>query len=68
MATPTKVSEAHVQRVLAAVDAGQRTAGAEMSEDGLAIARRQLRGGLSGDQAVTDVIELARARFNLDLP
>ena len=67
MATKTQVTEAHVQRVLAEVVAGQRTAGAEMSEEGLAIAARQIRGELTGDQAVAEVLGLARARFNLDL-
>ena len=67
MATKTRVSEAHVQRVLAEVVAGQRTAGAEMSEEGLALAARQVRGELTADQAVAEVLNLARARFNLDL-
>ena len=63
MATKTRVSEAHVQRVLAEVVAGQRTAGAEMSEEGLALAARQVRGEISVDEAVRAITERTQARL-----
>lgn len=63
MAVKTQVSEAHVQRVLAEVVAGQRTAGAEMSEEGLVLAARQVRGGITVDEAVQAITERTRARL-----
>jgi len=62
MATKTRVSEAHVQRVLANVQAGQQTAGSEMTPEGLEIGARQLRGELTADQAVAEVIAMVAAR------
>lgn len=63
MATRTKVSEAHVQRVLAEVEAGQRTAGAEMSEEALELGRRQVRGEITVDEAVEVIAARTRARL-----
>lgn len=63
MATSTRVSEAHVQRVLAEVQAGQHTAGAEMSPEGLELLARQVRGEISADEAVAESISRARRRF-----
>lgn len=63
MATKTRVSEAHVQRVLAEVQAGQQTAGAEMSPEGLELLARQVRGEVTADEAVAEVIARAEARF-----
>lgn len=63
MATKTRVSEAHVQRVLAEVQAGQQTAGEEMSPEGLELLVRQVRGEVTADEAVAEVIARAEARF-----
>lgn len=63
MATKTRVSEAHVQRVIAEVQAGQQTAGAQMSPEGLELLARQVRGEISADDAVAEVIARAQARF-----
>ena len=63
MALKTPVSEAHVRRVLAEVEAGQVTAGAVVSDQDREIARRQARGELSGDEAVREAIAAALDRF-----
>ena len=63
MALKTPVSEAHVQRVLAEVEAGQVTAGAVVSGTDREIARRQVRGELSADEAVREAIAAALDRF-----
>ncbi|HCU76942.1 hypothetical protein [Leucobacter triazinivorans] len=63
MALKTSVSEAYVRRVLAEVEAGQETAGAVVSEADREIARRQVRGELSGDEAVREAIAVALTRF-----
>jgi len=63
MATKTRVSEAHVQRVIAEVQAGQQTADAQMSPEGLELLARQVRGEISADDAVAEVIARAQARF-----
>ena len=47
MATKTRVSEAHVQRVLAEVQAGQQTAGEEMTPEGVQLLARQVRGEIT---------------------
>lgn len=60
MATKTRVSEAHVQRVLAEVDAGQCTADAEMSTEGRELLTRQLRGEITVDDAVEAISARAR--------
>jgi hypothetical protein len=49
--------------VLAEVEAGQETAGAFVSEADREIARRQVRGELSGDEAVREAIAAALTRF-----
>ncbi|WP_166983018.1 hypothetical protein [Paramicrobacterium fandaimingii] len=64
MATKTPVSEGYVQRVLAEVEAGQRTAGEEMTPEGRELARRQLLGEITVDEAI-EVIE-ARTRTRLE--
>lgn len=63
MALKTPVSEAHVRRVLAEVEAGQETAGAVVTEADREIASRQVRGELSGDEAVREAIAAALDRF-----
>lgn len=63
MATKTRVSEAHVQRVLAEVQAGQQTAGEEMTPEGLELLARQVRGEITVDDAVAEIIARAQARF-----
>lgn len=63
MALKTPVSEAHVRRVLAEVEAGQETAGAIVTDSDREIARRQVRGELSGDEAVREAIAAALDRF-----
>lgn len=63
MALKTPVSEAHVRRVLAEVEAGQETAGAVVSDADREIARRQVLGKLSGDEAVREAIAAALDRF-----
>lgn len=60
MATKTRVSEAHVERVLAEVEAGQRTAGAEMSAEGRELLARQIRGEITVDEAVDAIAARAR--------
>lgn len=60
MATKTRVSEAHVRRVLAEVEAGQRTADAEMSTEGRDLLTRQLRGEVTVDEAVEAIAARAR--------
>lgn len=63
MALNAPVSEAHVLRVLAEVEAGQETAGAVVTEADREIARRQVLGELSGDEAVREAITAALDRF-----
>ena len=63
MALKTPVSEAHVRRVLAEVEAGQVTASAVVTESDREIARRQVRGDLSADEAVREAIVAALDRF-----
>lgn len=60
MATKTRVSEAHVRRVLTEVEAGQRTADAEMSAEGRDLLTRQLRGEVTVDEAVDAIAARAR--------
>lgn len=67
MATKAPVTEAHVRRVLAEVLAGQETACAEMSPEGIELLARQLRGEVTADQAVAEVIARAEARFGRSL-
>lgn len=62
MVLQAPVSEAHVLRVLAEVEAGQEAAGAVVTETDRAIARRQVRGELSGDEAVREAIAAALDR------
>ena len=62
-ALKTPVSEAYVRRVLAEVEAGQATAGVVVSDADREIARRQVRGELSGDEAVREAIDAALVRF-----
>lgn len=62
MTLETPVSEAHVRRVLAEVEAGQVTAGAVVTEADREIARRQVRGELSADEAVREAIAAALDR------
>ena len=64
MALKTPVSEAYVRRVLAEVEAGQVTAGVVVSDADREIARRQVRGELSGDEAVREAIDAALDRFS----
>lgn len=63
MATKTRVSETYVQRVLAEVQAGQQTAGEEMTSEGLELLARQVRGEITADEAVAEIIARAQARF-----
>ena len=63
MALKTPISEADVRRLLAEVEAGQVTAGAVVTEADREIARRQVRGDLSGDEAVREAIAAALDRF-----
>jgi len=63
MATKTRVSEAHVQRVLAEVEAGQRTADAEMSAEAVELGRKQVRGDITVDEAVAVIAARTRARL-----
>lgn len=63
MALKTPVSEAHVWRVLAEVEAGQVTAGAVVTDQDREIARRQVRGELSADEAAREAIAAALDRF-----
>ena len=63
MATKTRVSEAHVQRVLTEVQAGQQTAGEQMTPEGLELLARQVRGEITVDDAVAEIIARAQARF-----
>jgi len=63
MALKTPISEAYVRRVLAEVEAGQVTAGVVVSDADREIARRQVRGELSGDEAVREAIDAALDRF-----
>ncbi len=63
MATKTRVSETYVQRVLAEVQAGQQTAGEEMTFEGLELLARQVRGEITADEAVAEIIARAQARF-----
>lgn len=63
MATKTHVSEAHVERVVAAVQAGQQTAGAQMSPEAVELGRRQVRGEITVDEAVEMIAARTRARL-----
>ncbi|WP_166999497.1 hypothetical protein [Paramicrobacterium fandaimingii] len=63
MATKAPVSEGYVQRVLAEVEAGQRTAGEEPTDVDRDIAARQIRGDITADEAVAAAIAAASARF-----
>lgn len=63
MALKTPVSEAHVRRVLAEVEAGQVTSGAVVTDADREIARRQVRGELSADEAAREAIAAALDRF-----
>lgn len=62
MATNTRVSEAHVQRVLAEVQAGQQTAGEEMTPQGVELLARQVRGEITVTEAVEVIADRTRAR------
>lgn len=64
MALKTSVSEAHAQRVLAEVEAGQEAAAAVVTEADREIARRQVMGELSGDEAVREAVAAALALFD----
>lgn len=46
-----------------AMTVGQRMAGAEPTESDMETAHRQIAGELTGDQAVTEALGAARARF-----
>lgn len=63
MALRTPVSQAHIKRMLAEVEAGQDTAGATMIDADREIARRQVFSSLLGDHAVQEAIAEALARF-----
>ncbi|MFV0372885.1 antitoxin VbhA family protein [Microbacterium sp.] len=63
MATKTRVSEAHVERVVAEVLAGQQTAGAQMSPEAVELGRRQVRGEITVDEAVEVIAARTRARL-----
>ncbi|MDO5619690.1 hypothetical protein [Kocuria sp.] len=63
MALKAPVSEAHVQRVLAEVQAGQQTAGEEMTPEGLELLARQVRGEITVDEAVEVIAARTRARL-----
>lgn len=63
MATTTPVTKAHVQRVLAEVEAGQETAGETVTDADREIARRQVLGELTGEEAVHEPVAAALARF-----
>ncbi|WP_448071889.1 hypothetical protein [Georgenia yuyongxinii] len=61
MAINTPVSEGRVERGIDMVMSAQRAAGAEMSEEALALGRQQLRGDITVDEAVEAVAARARA-------
>ena len=63
MATKTRVSEAHVQRVLSEVQAGEQTAGEQMTPEGLELLARQVRGEITVDEAVEVIAARTRARL-----
>ena len=57
------IPEQDTAQVLAEVEAGQVTAGAIVTEADREIARRQVRGELSADEAVREAIAAALDRF-----
>ncbi len=63
MSLSSKKSKAHVERLLAEVRAGQETAGAEMSSQGVSLLTRQLRGEITVDEAVAQIAARAQARL-----
>lgn len=56
------LAEPQIDRAIAAATAGHRMAGMEPSEYGIEIGRRQLRGEITGDQAVALVLAENRRR------
>ena len=57
-----RLSEAEVDRAIAAATAGHRMAGMEPTEHCIEVGRRQLRGEISGDEAVEIVLAENRRR------
>jgi len=57
-----EMTEAQIDRAIAAATAGHRMAGMEPSEYGIEVGRRQLRGELTGDEAVALVLAENRRR------
>lgn len=56
------MTEAQIDRAIAAATAGHRMAGMEPSATDLEIGRRQLRGEITGDEAVALVLAENRRR------
>ncbi|ULD38936.1 antitoxin VbhA family protein (plasmid) [Rhodococcus qingshengii] len=57
-----RLSEAEIDRAIAAATAGHRMAGMEPTEHCIEVGRLQLRGEISGDEAVAIVLAENRRR------
>ncbi|ULD38937.1 antitoxin VbhA family protein [Rhodococcus qingshengii] len=63
-APSTPLTEAQIDRAIAAATAGHRMAGMEPSAASMEIGRRQLRGEISGDEAVALAVAAAIAEYD----
>ena len=62
------MTEAQIDRAIAAATAGHRMAGMEPSEYGIEVGRRQLRGEITGDKAVELAVAAALAEHEATQP
>lgn len=66
VAISTTRSEAHIGDVIAGVDAGHRMASHEPDDFDRDLARRQLNGDISADEAVAVAVAKVRSDHHLD--
>lgn len=60
MATTKTRTDTHIEDVIAGVDAGHRMASHEPDDFDRDLARRQLRGGITADEAVAQAVAKVR--------
>ena len=65
MATTKTRSDAHIEDVIAGVDAGHRMASHEPDDVDRDLTRRQLRGEVTADEAVALAVATVRSDHNL---
>lgn len=64
----TPLTESQIDRAIAAATAGHRMAGMEPSAASIEIGRRQLRGEISGNEAVALAVATAIAEYDSTRP